>query len=108
MTRYLSEISLSPQALDAFIKNPSNRAEAVRPMFESVGGTLVEYYFGVGQGKVYVIYELPDDTSLAALSMAVLAGGAGTSFKTTAIITAAEAVDVMKQAGEIAYTPPSA
>ena len=57
---------------------------------------------------VFVIYELPDDIAVEALIMAVLAGGAVTSAKTTAIITSAEAVEAMKKAAEIIYNPPSA
>ena len=108
MSRYISEITFAGQAVDAFIKNPHNRGEAVTPLFEAAGGKLIEYYFGVGQDNVFVIYELPDDIALEALIMAVLAGGAVTSAKTTAIITSAEAVEAMKKAAEITYNPPSA
>jgi len=108
MGRYISEVSFSPQAVDAIIKNPLNRAEAVTPLFEAAGGKLIEYYFGVGQDSVFVIYELPDEIALQALTMAVFAGGAITSFKSTQIITSAEAVEAMKKAADIAYQPPSA
>lgn len=48
MSRYISEITLAPQAVDAMIKNPHIRADAIAPLFESAGGKLIEYYFGVG------------------------------------------------------------
>lgn len=89
------------------IKNPQDRGEAVRPLFEALGGSLVEYYFAVGQGKVIVIYELPDADSIQALSLRVIAGGTTTDFSTTRIITSAEAVEGIKMAGDIDYRPPT-
>ena len=45
--------------------------------------------------------------ALEALDMAVLAGGAVTSLKNTALLTGAEAVEAMKKGASIAYKPPS-
>ena len=106
MARYLMQITLVPQAFAALVQNPDNRAEAVRPIFEAVGGKLEEYYFAVGENTVYVLSEIPDQLSLEALTMAVLAGGVVTSTKATAILTAKEAVDAMKKAKDVAYRPP--
>ena len=107
MPRFISELTLTPEAIDGLIKNPQDRGEAVRPMFEALGGNLIEYYFGVGQGNVIVIYELPDDDSIQALSLRVIAGGTTTQFRTTRIITSAEAVEGIKKAGDIDYRPPT-
>lgn len=108
MARYLFEANLTAQAVDALIKNPHDRAEGIGPMIEAMGGKLDAYYFAAGQGTIYVIYHLPDEVSLEALSMVVLAGGAVTSFKTTPVLTSAEAVEAMKKAATILYKPPSA
>ncbi len=106
MPRFISELNLTPEAVDGLIKNPQDRAEAVRPMMEAFGGNLVEYYFGVGQGNVIVIYDLPDADSLQALSLTVIAGGTTTNFRTQRIITSAEAVEGIKKAGDVNYRPP--
>ncbi len=107
MARYLFEIGIAPQVFATMINNPHDRAEATRPMFEALGGTLEEYYFAVGESTTYVMAQIPDEVSLEALTMAVLAGGAITSIKSTTILTAAEAVVAMKKAGDIVYKSPS-
>jgi uncharacterized protein with GYD domain len=91
----------------AVVQNPQNRAEAVRPIFEAAGGRLHEYYVAVGENTAYLIADIPDHVSVAALTTAVHAGGAVTSIRSTAILTAAEAVEAMKKAAEIGYRPPS-
>ena len=107
MARYLFEIGLNPRAFGTMIKNPQDRLQATRPMVEALGGTLEEYYFAVGQNTVYTLGYLPDELSLEALVMAVLAGGAVTSFKSTPLMTAAEAVEAMKKAADVLYRPPA-
>ena len=44
MTRYLIEHIPVPQAAAAVIKNPQDRTDAIRTIFESVGGRLEHYY----------------------------------------------------------------
>ena len=107
MARYLYQVCLKPEAYATMIQNPQDRGEAVRPVFEAAGGSLEEYYFAVGENTVYVLAEVPDHASLEAINMATLAGGAIASIKVTGILTAREAVDVMKKAGDVAYKPPS-
>ncbi len=106
MARYLLQVSIRPEAYATMIQNPSHRGEAVRPAFEAVGGSLQEYYFAVGENKVSVLGEVPDQVSLEAISMVVFAGGAVTSMKATALLTAGEAVEAMKKAKDVAYQPP--
>ena len=77
MARYLVQVSIAPQAFAVLVQNPDNRAEALRPMVEAMGGKLEEYYLAVGENTAYVLLgEIPDHVSLEALTMAVLAGGA--------------------------------
>jgi uncharacterized protein with GYD domain len=108
MARYLLEVGIVPNMFSALIQNPQDRAQANRPVFEAVGGKLHEYYFAVGTNTVYVVAEIPDEVSVEALTMAVLAGGTVTAIKSTAILTAAEAMEAMKKASALGYRPPSA
>ncbi len=108
MTRYLFEVGLTPQSFAALIKNPHDRAEAIRPMYDTLGGKLEAYYFAVGSPTVYVIGQLPDGAGLEALTMTVLAGGAVASIKTVPLLTAAEAVAAMQAAANLRYRPPTA
>ena len=63
----------------------------------------------MGENAVYryVICEVPDHANMEAITMAVLAGRAITSIKTTGLLTAQEVIDVMKKAGDVVYRPPS-
>ena len=107
MARYLFQLCIKPEVYATMMQNPQDRGEATRPLFEAVGGRMEEYYFAVGENTVYVLCEVPDPATVEALTMAVLAGGAVTSTKVTGILTAHEAIDVMKKAGDIVYRPPS-
>jgi uncharacterized protein with GYD domain len=107
MARYLFQVSIKPEVHATMMKNPHDRGEAVRPVFEAVGGRLEEYYFAIGESTAYLLAEIPDHVSLGAVSMATLAGGAITAIKATALLTAQEAIDMMKKAAEVAYRPPT-
>lgn len=107
MTRYLIEETISSQAAAAMIKNPHDRTEAVRPIFESVGGKLEHYYVAYTENKVYILAEIPDHESLTTLLMAFIAGGGPISVKATPLYTATEAVDYFKKAGSLGYIPPT-
>jgi len=48
----------------------NSRREAVKQAIESLGGKLEAVYFAFGEADVYVIGELPDNESAAALSLA--------------------------------------
>jgi len=107
MARYLIQETVTSQATAAVIKDPHDRAEAIRPIFESVGGKLEHYYVAYNENTVYLIAEIPDQESLATLIWAFQGGGGPTSIKATPIMTFAEAVDVLKKAGTLGYRPPT-
>ena len=44
--------------------NPQDRKEEVAKSFEKLGGKIIGYYFGLGDGKNYIICELPNDNEL--------------------------------------------
>ncbi|MEZ4864202.1 MAG: GYD domain-containing protein [Caldilineaceae bacterium] len=107
MNRYLVEMQLAPQAFAAFVKNPSDRQQANAPVNAALGGKLVEYYFGVGSNTVYCIMEFPDQVSLEAVTMAILASGSVLASKCVGILTASEAVAAMEMAGGAGYRAPA-
>ncbi|MFQ5878934.1 MAG: GYD domain-containing protein [Dehalococcoidia bacterium] len=106
MPHYLIQASLTPEAMAAAIKNPQNRREAVRPVIEGMGGHLEAYYFAFGEHDAYVLVEMPDNVSAAAIAMAVGASGALKSYQTTVLMTAEEAMEAMRKAGGVGYRPP--
>jgi uncharacterized protein with GYD domain len=72
-------------------------------MVEGMGGQLESFYFGFGEHDAYVIADLPDNASAAAVTLAVNAAGGATS-RTVVLLTPDE---VDKAAGlSVAYRPP--
>jgi uncharacterized protein with GYD domain len=81
----------------------ASRREAVAEMVEGMGGQLESFYFGFGEHDAYVIADLPDNASAAAVTLAVNAAGGATS--RTVVLLTPEEVD--KAAGmSVAYRPP--
>lgn len=107
MPRYLVQASYSTQGVADLIKNPQNRADMVRPVIERMGGKLESFDFVLGADDVVAIAEMPDNVSVAALSMAISSTSAISSFKTSALLSADEAVEAMKKASGTGYRPPS-
>ncbi|MCH8061598.1 MAG: GYD domain-containing protein [Chloroflexi bacterium] len=107
MPRYLLGLSASADTWAAMIKDPSNRLEANRPVIESIGGKLEGYYFVVGENEIVELVDMPDDVSMEAITMAILASGAAKSVKTSTLLTAEEAMEAMRRAGDVGYRPPA-
>ena len=88
------------------IRNPQDRAAAVRPVVESLGGKLISLDYAFGDYDVVAIIEAPDNVTMAALAMAVGAGGALKDFKTTVLLSMEEAMEAMRKAAGAGYRPP--
>ena len=83
----------------------SSRRDAVAQVAESVGGEMECFYFAFGDADAFVIVDLPDNESAAAVALTVNAAG-GATVKTTVLLTP-EDVDVAAQRS-VDYRPPGA
>ncbi|OGA00069.1 MAG: hypothetical protein A2Z64_11555 [Betaproteobacteria bacterium RIFCSPLOWO2_02_67_12] len=108
MPFYLVQASYGTQATAAMIKNPQDRAAAVRPVIERMGGKLHGLWLAFGEYDAVVIAEMPDNVSAAAVSMAVGSSGGISAYRTTPLLTTAEAMEAMKKAGGVGYRAPGA
>lgn len=106
MAYYLVQASYTPQAIAAMVKKPQDRAAAVRPIIEKAGGKLHGLWFTFGDTDIVAIAEMPNNVSAAALSMAIGASGAMSSYRSTPLLTSGEAVEAMQQAAAVSYQPP--
>jgi uncharacterized protein with GYD domain len=61
-----------------------------------------------GESDVIGVAQMPDNISAAAFAMAISAGGACRSVKTTPLMTMEEGQAAMKKAAGSKYRPPSA
>lgn len=107
MAHYLLQVCYTQGAVKAMVANPQNREDAARKVIESVGGSLKSFHFALGEFDVVMIAEFPDNTAAASVAMATGASGALSRFQTTALITAADAMEAMRKAKASSYSPPA-
>jgi uncharacterized protein with GYD domain len=105
MATYLLEISYTPSACAALLANPHDRSKAVAPAIKKLGGKITGFWWAFGDRDAIAIIEMPDNVSAAAFSMAVGAGGACKSVKTTPLMSTSEGIEAMKKAADSGYKP---
>lgn len=108
MPLYLSRFSYTPETWARMIAHPEDRREAARAYIESVGGTLHGFWYAFGAHDGYNLWEAPDDVSMAAVALAISAGGALASLETTVLLTVDDTLAALRRAGEVRYRPPGA
>lgn len=106
MAYYMVQAAYTSEAIAAMVKKPEDRAAAIRPVVEKLGGKLVGIWFCFGEYDVVGISEMPDNVSAAAFAFAVSQGGKVKALKTTPLMTGDEAVKAMKKAGGAGYRAP--
>src|ERR1700722_16859228 len=76
MPKYLFEARYSPEGAIGLAKEGgTTRREAVKKHLKEIGGKLESRYFAFGDVDCFVIVDLPDNVSAAALSLAVNESG---------------------------------
>jgi len=108
MALYMYQAAYTPESWAAQMKNPQNRVEAVgRQACEAVGGKLVGGWLCFGEYDLVLVADVPNIESMAAIALAVGAGGAIKASRTTALLTGAQGVEALKKAGDVAkgYKP---
>jgi uncharacterized protein with GYD domain len=108
--RYLLQVAYTPEAWAAQLKNPQNRVEIVSQLLQRLGGRFESAYMAFGEYDIVAIMDLPDNTSAAAVSMVVSAGGACKAVKTTPLLSIEEGLQAMRKGTDAAptYRPPGA
>jgi uncharacterized protein with GYD domain len=106
MPKFLFEASYSPEGVQGVRSaGGSSRRDAVANVAESVGGQLESFHFAFGDRDAYVIVDLPDNESAAAVALTVNAAGAA-SVRTVVLLTPEE-IDAAGQRS-VEYRPPGA
>ncbi len=106
MALYLTRFSYTPEAWARLMQNPEDRREAARTYIESVGGKLHGFWYGFGAFDGYTLWEAPDNVSMAAVALAIGAGGALGSIDTTVLLSVEETVEALRTAQQVRYRPP--
>jgi len=108
MPVYLSKFSYTPETWARLIRNPEDRRKAAQSYIESVGGKLHGFWYAFGAHDGFTLWEAPDNISMAAVALAIAAGGALSSLETTVLLTVDETIDALRKAEEVRYRPPGA
>jgi uncharacterized protein with GYD domain len=108
MPLYLTRFSYTPETWARLAENPEDRREAARSYIEAVGGKLHGFWYALGEYDGYSLWEAPDNVSMAAVAIAIGAGGALSKFETTALLTVEETLAALGRVASIRYRPPGA
>ena len=106
MPKFLWQVSYTVQGVQGLQKDGgSARRAAIQRLTEQVGGKLEAFYFALGESDAYVIADLPDVTTAAAMSVAVSASG-GAHLRTVMLVTPEEMDGAVKKG--VDYRPSGA
>ena len=105
MALYLYQAAYTPESVAAQITEPQDRIKAVTPALEAMGAKIVAGGYPFGEYDVLVIFEAPDDTTAASVALAVAAGGATRSARTTRLLTGQEWIESLRKAQGSQYQP---
>jgi uncharacterized protein with GYD domain len=104
MPKYLITASYTAEGAKGLIKEGgSKRRQAAEAALKSAGGRVEAFYFAFGENDAYVIIDAPDNTSVAAASMAINASGA-VQTKTVVLLTPEEIDQAVKST--VSYRAP--
>ena len=106
MPLYLMRFGYTPETWAALVQKPEDRRDAARSYVEKVGGKLQGFWYAFGKHDAYALYECPDNVSMAAVALAITAGGALRLCDTTVLLTVEETLEALRKAKMIPYRPP--
>lgn len=104
MPKNLVIASYTAEGIKGVLKDGgTKRRQAAEAALKSAGGRLEAFYFAFGDQDVVAIVDAPDNTTIAAASMAISASGA-VQAKTIVLLTPEEIDQAAKK--NTTYTPP--
>jgi uncharacterized protein with GYD domain len=104
---YLGRFSYTSDAVKALVKDPQDRSKAASEVAESLGAKVIGFWFAFGEFDGVFLAEAPDNATIAALAMAVGAGGGLSKIETTVLLDMDQAQEAMRKAAGATYRPPS-
>jgi uncharacterized protein with GYD domain len=104
MTKFLVKASYTPEGVKGLLRvGGTSRKQAVEKTVSEMGGKLLAFYFGFGDSDAYVIVELPDNISAAALALNINSSVL-VSVSTTVLLDPEEVDEVVKRS--VSYRAP--
>ena len=104
MAKYLLQGNYNSEGVKGLLKEGgSSRRTAVEKLIGGMGGSVESIYYAFGDTDIYVIVDMPDNVSVAAVALFVNSAGV-TTVKTTVLLTPEEIDEAVKKTP--AYRPP--
>ena len=108
MPQYLYQVAYTSESLAAQIKTPQDRLEVVgKQLADAVGAKILGGGYSFGEYDVSIIVEAADDVTMAAIAVAIAAGGAVKAAKTTPLLSGSQWIAALKKAPAVStqYRP---
>jgi uncharacterized protein with GYD domain len=97
MTKFLVKASYTPEGVKGLLRvGGTSRKQAVEKTISEMGGKVLAFYFAFGESDAYVIAELPDNLSAAALALNINSSVL-VSVSTTVLLDPEEVDEVVKR-----------
>ncbi|ANE50442.1 GYD domain-containing protein [Flavisolibacter tropicus] len=104
MKKYLIKGSYNAEGIKGLMQEGgSGRKNAVEKMLADMGGKVESFYYAFGEDDVYVVVELPDDISAAAVGLRVNTAGL-VKITTTVLLSPADVDEATKK--NVSYRAP--
>ena len=104
MPKYLLQANYVGDGIKGLLKEGgTSRRAAAEKAVKSLGGTMESFYYAFGETDAYVIVDVPDNISAAAIALTVSASGV-VGVKTTVLLTPEEVDEAAKKTPS--YRPP--
>jgi uncharacterized protein with GYD domain len=107
MPTFLVRFSYAPHAVRAMVDHPQDRSASAQAIVEAVGAKMLGLWFAYGSFDGVLLMEGPENSTGAAVAMAVGATGTMSNIETTVLMNMDEAQAAMRAASGGAYQPPS-
>lgn len=108
MPFYLTRATYAPETWASMIQQPEDRTAAAQAEVESVGGRLHGLWYSFGSHDLYVLREVPDQISMAAIAVKVASLGSVRTIETIPLLTTEEMLEAFAVAGTVNYSTPGA
>ena len=106
MPKYLVKAAYNPAGAQGLLaEGGSARRDALTASVESVGGTVETFLYAFGGDDLYIVMDVPDNVSAAALGLTIGAAGAIT-WNTTVMLTPEEIDEAVGRS--VSYRAPGA
>ena len=106
MARFMFKVAYSKEGMQGVMREGAvSRRTFIEKMAAEMGGSITSFDFAFGETDVYVISEMPDQITAAAVATAVAASGAGSI--ETVVLLSAEDID-QAIAKNVPYRAPGA